>query len=71
MAGHEKISKEIQVKLAEAMKLIREAQALADQYKLSFSFDVSYGMGGTYYGDPAERDEDYSSDGWLASSNSC
>lgn len=69
----EEAAKLIDDKTTEAMNLIREAEAIADQYKLDFSFSVAYGMGGWYYGDPEDRDTEYDDepDGWCPSSQSC
>lgn len=61
----------IDEKLAEAESLIRECEAIADEHKLMFSFGLAYGMGGDYYGDENERDEDYFDGGWAASSRGC
>lgn len=71
-----------QGKIAEQIKIaqdaIKEAQRLADEHKLSFSWPgSSYGMGGHYEGDPDDRYlEDWQSSddddaGWSASSTSC
>lgn len=53
-----------------AYESIANAQKLADKYKLDFSFNLAYGMGGWYNGDEDERygDDD---EGWSASSQSC
>jgi len=52
-----------------AYAAVREAEAFADEHKLGFSFDLSYGMGGYYNGDP---EEGYGGEtGWNASSMSC
>lgn len=54
-------------KLAHAA--IGEAETLADEYEIEFSFSVAYGMGGTY-----GRSWDASSDSefeWQSSSQSC
>ncbi len=64
------IQKQIQKLCAEALEKVREAEKLATEHKLTFSFDVAYGMGGTFYGDETMRDE-YKEDGWYASSHSC
>lgn len=61
--------------VAQAYAAIAEAQKLADETGVTFSFSVNYGMGGTYY--PAKKtDEDdgdwsSSSEGWISSSESC
>lgn len=51
-----------------AYNAVYEAQAYADEHKLSFSFELAYGMGGTYQGNPnAKWDEP----GWNPLSQSC
>lgn len=55
---------------AEIFSLLKEAEDLADEADLSFSFSVCYGMGGTYYPQSSTRSED-SDDGWVSSSNNC
>lgn len=68
----EQAQREAQRLAAEAMKLIRQAEKIADEHKVSFGFDVAYGMGGTYEGDPELRSTDYGSDeGWQPSSQGC
>lgn len=67
-----KISK----KLAEATALIRECEAIADEFGVEFHWDgPEYGMGGYYTPDFEHSDEEswYNSDetGWQASSHSC
>jgi len=44
----QKAAKEIAEKTAEAMRLVRECEKIADENDIDFSFSVSYGMGGTY-----------------------
>lgn len=69
----------IDEKVKAAYALITEAQVIADEHKLSFSFDVAYGMGGTYLGNPEDRESAYrygdydrdSDDGWRPSSRGC
>ena len=65
--------KDIEAKTAAAMKLIREAQKIADKHTVEFSFSVAYGMGGWYYPKGHEfRDDEYDDDdGWSSSSASC
>ena len=71
-----------QGKVAEQIKIaqdaIKEAQRIADEAKISFSFEgPAYGMGGYYEGNPEDRyledwqDSDDISAGWSASSQSC
>lgn len=50
----------ISAKVDAAHALIREAEALATEYKLTFSSDIAYGMGGWF-----ESGE------WHPSSQSC
>ena len=49
---------------------IKEAESVANKYKLDFTFRVVYGMGGFYTGDDDARSED-DDNGWMASSESC
>ena len=52
---------------------IAEAEKIADEYGVQFSFSLEYGMGGTYYPTSTndDRDWDESNEGWVSSSNSC
>lgn len=56
---------------------ISEAEKIADEYGVSFSWDgPSYGMGGWYTGKSekpewADSDWEASDEGWSASSQSC
>lgn len=64
--------KKISALTGEARNLIREAEEIAKEAKVSFSFDVAYGMGGTYVPEGAE--DGYMNNGesgWQASSHSC
>ena len=63
-------NKVIAKKLMEAEALIRECEKIADEHKLGFSWDLAYGMGGWYSGNPEARDA-YSDSGWSSSSSSC
>ncbi len=64
--------KQIQQLISEAYERIREAQKIATEHKLSFSFDVAYGMGGTFNGDESVAAEyDMDGVGWKASNHSC
>lgn len=38
----------------QAMKLVKDCEKIADEYDVTFGFDVAYGMGGTYYPKPNE-----------------
>lgn len=51
----------IAFKMAEVYALISECEQIATKNDVSFEFDFTYGMGGTYYPD----------DGWNPSSQSC
>ncbi len=69
-------------KIAEALKVasekLEEAQALADEHALSFTWDLAYGMGGTYEG-KGTSDYDYyyktskerKTGEWVSSSSTC
>lgn len=69
--------KEATVELSRLVSVAKEAlQAatnFADEHKLSFSWNPSYGMGGSYIGDPEERwkEDYYGDDGWHSSSMGC
>lgn len=70
--------KEIQAKIKvhtdAAYASIAEACKIADEYGASFSFDVAYGMGGSYQGGPDDGKEDWEDDreiGWFPSSQGC
>lgn len=60
----------------EAYNKLNEAQKIAKEYGIVFSFSPAYGMGGTYY---PPRDDDYndsdewygSDEGWVSSSADC
>ena len=66
----EEATKKIQEQLNIAYAAIAEAEKLGIEHDISFSFDVAYGMGGTFMPNP---DDYYEMDGagWLASSHSC
>lgn len=67
--------------LSEAVKnawtALSHAESIADHYKLSFRFDIAYGMGGRYEGNEEKRyhgDYDDTSEDppeWYPSSMSC
>jgi hypothetical protein len=87
MTDYSKLTKQqASAKIAEILKqakeLVLEAQIVADQTGISFDINMGgYGMGGTYYPNPAEQDWSTSDDydwypsdtdgGWMASSQSC
>jgi hypothetical protein len=50
-----------------AASYLLDAQKIADEFKLSFDFRPSYGMGGTYQG----TDGNDAEEGWQPSSLSC
>ena len=67
-------------KLAEVLKVaqekLEEAQAIADEFALEFSWDLAYGMGGTYEGKGTTQG--WGSNGkvreqgeWVSSSSTC
>jgi hypothetical protein len=71
-------SKKIAELLAQAQKLVWEAEVIADENDVGFSMDMGgYGMGGYYEpvpegADPDEEDDYYGRKyGWKASSQSC
>jgi len=80
-----KAYQQIEELLNEARKKIREAQEIADENSLIFSFDVAYGMGGSYEGKGVEyEDGQYDIKGnfkikiktrkhgeWIPSSHTC
>ncbi len=67
-------------KIAESLKIaqekIEEAQALADEHALEFTWDLAYGMGGTYEGKGVMygwgKDKKPRTEGeWVSSSSTC
>lgn len=58
-SSDEKKRKEALQKIEElktqAMELIKKAEVIADEANVTFNFDVSYGMGGTYF--PKKKEE--------------
>ena len=72
-----KANKEIAELKSKAMKAIEKAQAIADEHGIEFTFDLAYGMGGTYIPAGAE-DPDWMCSGdeleegrWMSSSEMC
>lgn len=61
----------------EAYNKLHEAEKIANEYGIVFSFSPAYGMGGTYYpprnDDYNDSDDWYDSDeqGWVSSSEQC
>jgi hypothetical protein len=53
----------------QAYDALNEAESVADEHKLDFSFSPAYGMGGTYY--PAGHEYKWVEEGWNPSSQSC
>lgn len=79
----EKRAREAMIKIEEKTKaayaLIKEAEAIADEAQVAFSFSLEYGMGGTYYPkrnpestEATEGGDWYDSyEGWQSSSSQC
>ncbi len=71
--------KEIADLLKKAEDTIKEAEKIANEHKLSFSWDLSYGMGGHFVGAGQEayanyetiKAEDNTEGIWCPSSSSC
>lgn len=63
--------KELDTLVKEFNKKLKEAEAFAKKYKLNFSIHPAYGMGGSFYGDPAQFSEDGAEPGWFPSSEGC
>lgn len=61
----------IQVKLRAAFAAISEAQAIADENDVGFSFDIGYGMGGRYIPESKQDADDRDYGGWYSSTRSC
>ena len=55
----------------EAHKKIQEAEKIADEHQETFSFDLAYGMGGTYFPEGWDDSWDSSEEGWVSSSAMC
>lgn len=68
---------EISKLTTQAVELIRKAEVIAQEYQITFSWDLEYGMGGYFgeecdYGSPSEPDEDGRYEfNWNSSSQSC
>ena len=70
---------EIQRLTQEAQTLITQAEQLADEYGIPFTFSVAYGMGGTYIPAPSDKEdwnrsdcyEDEENYGWVSSTSDC
>lgn len=67
--------KQISDLLSQARSLITQAEDIADENGVTFSFSLEYGMGGTYYPHGREDDGDHewesSYEGWVSSSSQC
>lgn len=70
----------ISTKIMEAYAIINECEEIAETAGVSFSFDVAYGMGGSYrprkeveedYGDTKSESWYESHSGWISSSSQC
>lgn len=76
---YEAAKAELKPKVDAAYAALNEATAVADKYGLEFTFEPTYGMGGSYIGrgssEETESDDAYcwreDSWGWYASSQSC
>ena len=67
----EEATKLLQEHCSAAYAAIAEAEKIAVEYGIEFTFDVAYGMGGTFF---PEGDSYYTSDKdpvWVASSHMC
>lgn len=70
---------ELKAKVDAAYAALNEATSVADKYGLEFTFEPTYGMGGSYTGqgssEEPECEDTYdwedNSWGWYASSQSC
>jgi hypothetical protein len=66
-------SKKLSELVAEAKQALFDACDFAQEHGLSFTFEPTYGMGGTFNGNDVGKTNEYGeeSDGWYASSLSC
>lgn len=78
MMDKEKAQQEIQRLVAEAYASLDKAEALCDEYALSFSFAMGYLGGGEYVGTGARRlgwdgetEEIMEKGRWVSSSENC
>jgi hypothetical protein len=69
MTKEEAVAK-IAVLVQQAYDALNEAESVADEHKLGFSFCPTYGMGGYYEGDENARWSE-NDDGWQPSSQGC
>ena len=65
--------KQITDLLSQARSLITQAENIADENGITFTFSLEYGMGGTYYPHGRENDHEWESsfEGWISSSSQC
>jgi hypothetical protein len=65
--------KQITDLLSQARSLITQAENIADENGITFTFSLEYGMGGTYYPHGRENDHEWESsfEGWVSSSSQC
>jgi hypothetical protein len=66
----EHAERKIDERVAEVHRLLVEAQKIADDNGVTFSLQVAYGMGGTYF-PPSHRDDEDFREGWVSSSSMC
>lgn len=69
---YEQLREKVAAATAVADHAFDEAIAFADEHKLSFYWEGhACGMGGSYEGDPKQREHTYSENGWCPSAGSC
>ncbi len=62
----------IEEKLAIARTALTEAEGIANEAGVEFTFKVAYGMGGTFYPNSPEAEPRWDdSTGWVSSSQNC
>lgn len=66
-----KIYLQIEILIEEAKEKIKEAQRLADENDLKFSYDFGFGINGTYYGSKEDDWNSSNSQEWTSSSAHC
>lgn len=70
----ESAQKKLEERVEKVKELIAACEKIAREYKLSFTLNIAYGMGGYFDGAATEDYHDNEFDppgGWLASSMSC
>jgi hypothetical protein len=65
------VEKTIAEKIAEALKLIKECEKLADETGVEFGWDLAYGMGGYYLPESHPDAKETGESGWMSSSRNC